>query len=66
MPDPVTAERIAAIAAAAGVPVDTATADRVARALAPTVARLADVRRGLAFELEPSTFTVVQQRELKR
>ena len=66
MPDPVTAERIATIAAAAGVTVDATTADRVARALTPTIARAAVACRDLAFELEPSTFTVVQQRELKR
>ena len=66
MADEVTAERIATIAAAARVPLEPGSAARIARAVAPTIARFAAERVDLALETEPSTFVVVQRREIGR
>jgi hypothetical protein len=66
MPDEVTPERIAVMAAAGRVPLVPEACARVARAVAPTVARLSAERITLAFETEPSSFVVVQRRELPR
>ena len=64
MPDDVTSERIAAMAAAARVPLEAGAAARIARAVAPTVARLAAEKVVLALETEPASFVAVQRREL--
>ncbi len=66
MADEVTAERIATIAAAARVPLEPGSAARIARAVAPTIARFAAEQVDLALETEPSTFVVVQRREIGR
>ena len=66
MPDEVAAERIAALAAAARVPLEAASAARVARSVTPTVGRLADAPIDFPFETEPASFIVVQQRERNR
>ena len=59
-------ERIRIIAEAAGLPLDAASAARVARTVAPNAGRFAEVRPVIPFEVEPSTFVVVQHGELKR
>ena len=64
MPDDVTSERVAAMAAAARVPLEAGAAARIARAVAPTVARFAAEKVVLALETEPASFVAVQRREL--
>jgi len=66
MSDEVTAERIAVVAAAARVPLEPSACARVARAVAPTVARVAAERIALPFEVEPSSFTTIARREIGR
>jgi hypothetical protein len=66
MPDEVSAERVAAIAAAARVPLAAESAARVARAVAPVVARLTAEPPEFPFETEPATFMVIQRRERSR
>jgi len=66
MSDQVTAERVAAIAAAARVPIPSGAPARIAQAVGPTVARFAAVELDTTFETEPSTFVVVQRGELER
>jgi len=66
MPDEVAAERVAAIAAAARVPLEPASAARVARAVSPAVARLTTEPVDFPFETEPASFVAVQQQERNR
>jgi hypothetical protein len=65
MANELTAERVAVLAAAARVHLDTATAARVARTVSPTVGQFPtpDV---VPFEIEPATFVVVQHRDARR
>jgi hypothetical protein len=62
MPDEVPPERVQAIAAAARVPLEPQSAARVARAVGPTVARLASAGLACPFETEPASFVAVQRR----
>jgi hypothetical protein len=66
MPDEITPERIATIAAAAQVPLAPGAAGRIVRATAATIARFASEPVDIALETEPSTFVVVQRSELGR
>jgi hypothetical protein len=66
MPDDVTPERVATIAAAARVPLGPDSAARIARAVGSTVARFAAVKLDLDLEVEPSTFVAVQRQEIDR
>ena len=66
MPDEVTEERVAAIASAARIPIPSGAAARIAQAVGPNAARFAAIDLGMPFETEPSTFVVVQRRELSR
>ena len=66
MPDVVTPERVLAIAASGGFPLDATVAARVARAVTPTLARFAKERIDLALEVEPATFAVVARKEIGR
>jgi hypothetical protein len=59
MPDEVTPERVAVIAAAARVTLEQTSAARVAKAVNPTVTRFADQRIALPLEVEPATYSVV-------
>jgi hypothetical protein len=59
MADDVTPERIASIAAGAGIPLDAAAAARVARSVTPTVRKFAEAKVILPLEVEPATFVVV-------
>jgi hypothetical protein len=54
------------MAAAARVPLEGGSAARIARAVAPTVARFAAEKIELALETEPASFVAVQRRELDR
>ena len=49
-----------AIASGAGVPVDTETAERIAGSIGPAFDGFAAIAGTLPFDLEPSTFTLVQ------
>ena len=59
---PLTPEAATALAQAAGVAIDAATAARVTRAIAPTAARVAQGDIALSFEVEPATFLAVARR----
>jgi hypothetical protein len=66
MPDEVTAERVATVAAAARVPLAPGSAERIARATGSTISRFASEKVNIALETEPSTFVLVQRREIER
>ena len=66
MPDDVKPERIAALAAAARVPLSDDAPARIARAVTPTVTRYAAENIAIPLETEPSSFVVVQQRDAAR
>ncbi|MGA2129412.1 MAG: hypothetical protein ABSG76_25045 [Xanthobacteraceae bacterium] len=66
MSDEVTPDRIAAMAAAARVPISPEACVSVTRSVMPTVAQLSAHPITLALETEPSSFTVVQRREIRR
>jgi hypothetical protein len=55
-----TEKEIGAIASAAGVPVDTEIATRIAGSIGPAFDGFAAIAGTLPFDLEPSTFTHVQ------
>jgi hypothetical protein len=55
-----TAKEIYAIASAAGVPVETEVATRIANSMGPAFDGFAAIAGTLPFDLEPSTFLVVQ------
>jgi hypothetical protein len=59
MADAVTPAQVAAAAASARVPLDAAAAARVARAVSPVAARLAQPDLAVPFEVEPATFLMV-------
>ena len=61
MPD-VSPERIAALAAAARVPLSDDAPARIARAVTPTVTRYAAENIAMPLETEPSSFILVQRR----
>lgn len=65
MPDHVTPARVAAIAAAAGIPLGQATDARIARGVSATAARFRTGNVDVPFEAEPSTYLVVAHREIK-
>jgi hypothetical protein len=66
MPDDISADRVTAIATAARIPLTPIDAERIARAVAPTVARFAAAKIDLAMEIEPANFAAVQRREIER
>jgi hypothetical protein len=55
-----TEKEIGAIASAAGIPVDTEVAARIAGSIGPAFDGFAAIAGTLPFDLEPSTFTYVQ------
>ena len=63
MPNEVTPERVAAIAAAARVPLEQSSAARVAKAVNPTVTRFAAQMIALSLEVEPATYAIVASQE---
>ena len=66
MPDEVTAQRIAALAAAARVPLSEDAPARIARAVTPTVTRYAAENIAIPLETEPSSFIVAQLKDSGR
>ena len=65
MPD-VTPERVAAVAAAARVPLSEKGPASIARAVTPTVTRYAAENIAIPMETEPSSFLVVQHKDAGR
>ncbi|MDB5486090.1 MAG: hypothetical protein JWR29_1994 [Tardiphaga sp.] len=57
-PDP---KSVAVMASVAGVPIDDATAARIANAVGPIFDNFAPIAGTLPLDLEPATFVVVQQ-----
>ena len=55
-----TEKEIGAVASAAGVPVETEVAARIANSIGPAFEGFAAIAGTLPFDLEPSTFTFVQ------
>ncbi len=55
-----TAKEVKAMAEIAGVPVDTDVATRIANSIGPAFDAFAAIAGTLPFDLEPSTFVVVQ------
>jgi hypothetical protein len=64
MPD-VDPERICVLAEAARVPLRAESPERIARAVTPTITRFAAENLAIPLETEPSTFVVVQRREIE-
>ena len=63
MPD-VMPERVAMIAQAARIRIQSGTAERVATAVSPAVKRLSEAGLEIPFEIEPASFIAEQQKEL--
>ena len=61
MPDDVSPENVAAVAAMARVPLTPEDAARIARAVTSPVRRLADI--AMEMEVEPATFVAVQRKD---
>jgi hypothetical protein len=61
--DKVSPKRVAALAAAARVPLDPEAAKRVARAVTMPVARTAAANVAMEMEVEPATFVAVQRKD---
>jgi hypothetical protein len=66
MPEQVSPERIAALAAAARVPLAEGAAARIAGAVTPTVTRYTAENVAMPLETEPSSFLVVQMKDAAR
>jgi hypothetical protein len=66
MTDEVTPERVAAIAAAARVPLDQTAAARVARAVNPIATRFAAEKLAQPLEVEPATYAVVARQGINK
>ena len=66
MSDEISADHVSAIATAARVPLAPIEAERIARAVAPTVARFARAKIELSLETEPASFLAAQRREIVR
>jgi hypothetical protein len=65
MAERVTPERIATFAAAARVPIQDGAAERIAKAVAPTVKRMDALNLQLQLEIEPASFVVVARKGAK-
>jgi hypothetical protein len=66
MGDNVTPERVVILAAAARVPISDGAASRIAKAVAPTIARMSAQNIQLQLEIEPSTFVAVARKGANR
>ena len=62
----VIAERIAIMAAAARVPLPDGSPARIAKAVAPVLARMAQDDIAITFEVEPATYEMIARRGAKR
>ena len=65
MAENVSPKRIAAIAAAARIPLDSEAAARVARAVTMPGTRIAAANIALEMEVEPATFVAVQRKDAR-
>jgi len=65
MPEDVTAKRVAAIAEAVRVPLEPASAERIANATRAAAKRFADGPTPYPFETEPLTYVVVAHEDRK-
>jgi hypothetical protein len=61
-----TEKQIGAIASAAGVPVETEVAARIANSIGPAFEGFAAIAGTLPFDLEPATFVLVQTEKVVR
>ena len=61
-----TEKEIAAIASAAGVPVDAEIATRIVNSIGPALEGFAAIAGTLPFDLEPSTYILVQTEKAAR
>jgi hypothetical protein len=61
-----TEKEIGAIASAAGVPVEKEVAARIANSIGPAFDNFAAIAGTLPFDLEPSTFVLVQTEKVTR
>jgi hypothetical protein len=66
MPDDISPERIATLAAAARIALPPAAAQRIVGAVAPMLRRVAAAEMALELEIEPSTFIAVQHKDAGR
>jgi hypothetical protein len=66
MPDDITPARVTTLAAAARITLSDEAAARVARAVAPAVARFAAENIAMPLETEPSTFLAIQHKDAAR
>lgn len=66
MPDDISPERVASLAAAARVPLAPDRAARIARAVTPMLTRFAAGNIAMPLETEPSTFLAVQHKDAGR
>jgi hypothetical protein len=64
MPDEISSDRVLANGRAARVPLKPEDATRIARAVAPVVARFAAAEIELSLETEPATYLMVQRQEI--
>jgi hypothetical protein len=64
MPDDVLIQRIRLNAEAVRIALAEDAPDRIARAVTPTLERLAEGKLTIPLEVEPSSFAVVQRREI--
>jgi hypothetical protein len=63
MPKAISPERVAAIAAAARIPLPRNGAERIARVVTMPVTRFAAANIALDIEVEPATFVAVQRKD---
>jgi hypothetical protein len=61
----VTPERVATMAKAARIPLPEGSAARIAKAVTPVVARMAQDDIAIAFEVEPATYMMIARRGAK-
>jgi hypothetical protein len=61
-----TEKEVSAVAVAAGVPVDREVAARIATSIGPALDGFAAIAGTLPFDLEPSTFVLVQTAKVAR
>jgi hypothetical protein len=66
MSDKVTPERIAIMAAAARVPLPESSSARIAKAVAPVAARMAQDDIAISFETEPASYVAVARQGANR
>ena len=61
-----TAKEVSAIAAASGIPVEADVAHRIANSIGPAFDGFAAIAGTLPFDLEPSTFVLVQTAKVSK